>query len=225
MSIENENGNFAKPMLGDVFFLFVGKDKFRPAMHKPFEINGKVYATDAYTLVRTDKANIEFFLDNEHNPPNCEGVIPEVNTSLILNITKEMFETLKTADEYEIAGKDIECKTCEGSGEVEWDFEHYTRDFECPVCEGAGWEEQKTSRKTGGKTFGKCIVKINDACFHIDKFYKLIKVRDILGGEIELISYSKSTSGVLFKIGVCEILLMTVICGDASDWDAVLNIA
>ena len=79
MSNEALNGNFAKPVLGDVFSLFLGEDKFRPAMHKPFEINGKVYATDAYTLVRTDKANIDFVLDNEHTPPNCEAVIPEVN--------------------------------------------------------------------------------------------------------------------------------------------------
>lgn len=221
----HENANGTKPVLGDVFSLFLGEDKFRPAMHKPFEINGKVYATDAYTLVRTDKANIDFVLDNEHTPPNCEGVIPEVNTSLVLSVTKEMLEPLKTADEYEFAGKDIECETCEGSGQVEWEFEHYTRDFDCPVCEGSGWSEKKRGRKTGGKTFGKCVVNIKGAYFHVDKFYKLIKVRDILGGEIEMISYSKPTSGVLFKVGVCEILLMPAMYGDASDWDGVLNIA
>jgi len=225
MSNEEQNSPFAKPRLGEVFSLFVGEDELRPAMLKPFEINGKVYATDAYTLVRTDKANVEFVLDNEHTPPNCERIIPEVNTSLILNITKEMFEPLKTADEYEFKGKDNECKTCEGSGKVEWAFEHYTRNFDCPVCAGDGWEEEKKRIKTGKKTFGNCVVKINDAWFHIDKFYKLIKVRDVLGGEIELISYSKSSRGVLFKIGVCEILLMPAIYRDASDWDAVLNIA
>lgn len=225
MSNEEQNGFFAKPVLGDVFSLFLGEDKFRPAMHKPFEINGKVYATDAYTLIRTDKANVDFVLDNEHTPPNCEGVIPKVNTSLILSVTKEMLEPLKTADEYEFVGKDIKCETCEGSGQVEWEFEHYTRDFYCPVCEGSGWSEKKRGRKTGGKTFGKCVVNIKGAYFHADKFYKLIKVRDILGGEIELINYSKPTSGVLFKVGVCEIFLMPVMYGDASDWGGVLNIA
>ena len=136
-----------------------------------------------------------------------------------------MLEPLKTADEYEFAGKDIECETCEGSGQVEWEFEHYTRDFDCPVCDGSGWSEKKRGRKTGGKTFGKCVVNIKGAYFHVDKFYKLIQVREILGGEIELISYSKPTSGVLFKVGVCEILLMPAMYGDASDWDGVLNIA
>lgn len=143
MSNEEQNGFYTKPVLGDVFSLFLGEDKFRPEMHKPFEINGKVYATDAYTLIRTDKANVDFVLDNEHTPPSCEGVVPEVNTSLILILTKEMLEPLKTADEYEFTGKDIECESCEGSGEVEWEFEHYTRDFDCPVCEGSGWVEKK----------------------------------------------------------------------------------
>ena len=68
-------------------------------------------------------------------------------------------------------------------------------------------------------------MNIKGAYFHVDKFYKLIKVRDILGGEIEMISYSKPTRGVLFKVGVCEILLMPAMYGDASDWDGVLNIA
>ena len=222
--MENEYGNLAKPMLSDVFSLFIGEDELRPAMHKPFEINGKVYATDASTLVMTDKTNIDFVLDNEHTPPNCEAIIPKANTSLILDITKEMFELLKTADEYEFVGKDIECKACEGDGEVEWYFENYTHEFDCPVCDGHGWEEEKKGIKTGGKTFGKCLVKIKDAYFSPDKVYKLIKVRDILGGEIELISYSKSTSGAMFKIGMCEILLMPVFCNDVSEWDVILNI-
>lgn len=214
-----------KNVLGEVFSLFVGKEKHRPVMHKPFEINGKVYATDARTLIRTDKANVDFEIDNEHTPPNCEAIIPEVNTSLILNITKEMFEPLKTEDEYEFEGEDIECETCDGSGEVEWEFEHYTRDFECPVCDGSGYLEEKRGEKTGRKTFGNCAVKLKGAYFNINIFYKLIKVRDVLGGEIELISYSKPTSGFFFKIGVCEILLMPIINNnDDSDWDGVLNI-
>ena len=213
-----------KIVLGEVFSLFVGQDRFRPEMHKPFEINGKVYATDAHTLIRTDKANIDFEIDNEHTPPNCEAVIPEVNTSLILNITKEMFEPLKTEDEYEFEGEEVDCETCEGSGEVEWEFKTHASNFECPVCEGSGYSEQKRGEKTGRKIFGNCAVKLKGAYFNINIFYTLIKVRDILGGEIELISYSKPTSGFFFKIGVCEILLMPVFSADDSDWDGVLNI-
>lgn len=212
-------------MLGDVFSLFVGHDALRPAMHKPFEINGKVYATDAYSLVRTDKENIGFILDNEHKPINCEGSISEINMSLVLDITKKMFEPLKTADEYEFLGKDIECETCECSGQVEWEFEHYTRDFDCPVCEGSGLSEKKRSRKTGGKTFGNFVVKIKDSYFDVSRFYRLVKVRDILGGEIELISYINKRKAAMFKIGVCEILLMPVMFDTINDYDGVLNIA
>lgn len=223
--LTTEPAAFGNTLLGDVFSLFLGDDKFRPAMHKPFEINDKVYATDAYTLIRTDKANIDFVLDNDHAPPNCEGVMPESNLNEVLTIEKEMFEPFKTADEYEFAGEDIECETCEGSGEVEWEFEHHTRNFDCPVCEGSGWSEKKRGRKTGGKTFGKSVVKVRDAYFYVSRFYKLVKVRDILGGDICLVAYKNKTSGVLFKVGNCEILLMPVLVESSNDYDAVLNIA
>ena len=209
-----------KLVLADVFSLFVGGDaKFRPELLKPFEINGKVYATDGIALVRTDKVNIDFVIDNKHKTPNCERVIPEINTSLILSITKEMLEPLKTDDEIEITGKNIDCKTCDGSGTVEWIYESHIREFDCPVCEGSGYSEEERSRKTGGKTFGHFAVNVKGVYFDIDKFYKLVKAREFIGGEIELISYS--TKRMLFKIGVCEILLMPVIY-DESNWDGVL---
>ena len=210
-----------KLVLADVFSLFVGVDKVRPELLKPFEINGKVYATDGYALVRTDKANIDFVIDNKNKTPNCEKVIPEINTSLILSITKEMLEPLKTDDEIEITGKNIDCKTCEGSGTVEWTYESHTREFDCPVCEGSGYSEEERSRKTGGKTFGHFAVNVKGVYFNIDKFYKLVKAREFIGGEIELISYSTPTSGMLFKIGVCEILLMPILYSKES-WDGVL---
>lgn len=210
-----------KHVLGDVFALFIGKDKNYPVMHKPFEINGKAYATDAYTLIRTDKINIDFVLDNEHTPPDCDKFIPAVNTSLILNVTNEMLEPLKTEDEYEFIGEDIECETCKASGSVGWKFEDYTRDFDCPVCDGSGLSKMQRCRKTGRKTFGKYVVNIKGRHFYVSQFYKLIQVRDILGGDIELIGYpSQIRAGVLFKVDVCEILLMPT----TSDWDGILNV-
>jgi hypothetical protein len=53
-----------KQMLGDIFSLFVGKDQYRPELHKPFQINGKLYATDAYALIRTDIAFVKSAITN-----------------------------------------------------------------------------------------------------------------------------------------------------------------
>lgn len=223
-NMQEQNGFLAKSMSHNVFSLFIGDDLLRPAMHKPFQINGKVYATDGYTLVRTYKTNIDFLLDNKNDPPNCEDVIPEINLNEVLIIEKEMFEPLKTEDEYEFSGKNVKCETCEGRAQVEWEFEHYTRDFDCPVCKGSGLSEQKQGRKTGGKAFGNYVVKVKDGYFDVTRFYKLVKVRDILGGDIRLVAYKSNTSPFLFQVGDCEILLMPLIFNSLEDYDGVLII-
>lgn len=215
----------AKRLLGDVFSLFCGTDTMRPDMQLPFEINGKIYATDAYTLIRCEKSHCDFEITNPHTPPNCEAVMPIPNTEKVLHIDKSVFEQYKTEDEYESIGEDVECKVCDGHGEVEWEFESYTKDDDCPACDGSGYEAEKKAVKTGRKTFGNFRVKLNETYFRMDIFYKLIKVRDFLGGEITLLYQSKPTSGVLFKIGFCEILLMPCLLHDIDDTDGILNIA
>ncbi len=218
----------SKTDIEKAFSLFVGESTSRPWMSKPFELDGKIYATDDHALVRTEKKNIDFVLDNEHIAPiTLIDIIPQVNTIEILNISNEMFEPLKTEDEYEYAGKDIECKTCEGSGQVEWEFQHYTKELDCPICDGVGLSGKKRKIKTGGKTFGKSLVKVRDAYFDTALFYRLVKVRDILGGDIELISYRGKYPGVMFKIGVCEILIMPMRLeseAQAANYDGVLNV-
>jgi hypothetical protein len=219
--MENEQ---KKSPIADILNLFIGNDDRRPVFNKPFEVNGKVYATDAHVLIRTDKKNIDFIIDNEHLPPKVEQVIPERNLNEILNINKEMFESLKTADEYEFSGKDIDCKTCDGHGEVEWEFEHYTHDFDCPVCNGSGLSEERRGKKTGGKTFGDSIVKLKDAYFRVRLFYKLIEVKDRAGGDVYLTGYKDKRSGVLFKIGDYEIVIMPLLIEDESEYEGVLNL-
>jgi hypothetical protein len=55
----------AKRLLGDVFSLFCGTDMMRPAMHLPFEINGKIYTEqelhDLLDEVANSKSLLEFF--------------------------------------------------------------------------------------------------------------------------------------------------------------------
>lgn len=211
-------------MLSEVFSLFTSHQILRPVMSSPFEINGKVYATDGFTLIRCDKSYCNFEITNPHTPPDCEAIMPTPNTESVLNIDKSVFEQYKTEDEYENIGEEIECKTCSGFGNVEWVFEGYTKDDDCPVCKGSGLEAEPQSVKTGRKTFGRLKVKLNETYFIIDHFYLLIKVRDILGGDITLLHQSKPTSPVLFKIGFCEILIMPCTHTDFVDTEEVLAI-
>jgi len=205
----------------EVFNLFLRHDKLRPVFSNPFEVNGFVYATNGEVLIRTKKENIDFTFKNGCKLPNVESVIPKINESLILELKNEMFEILKTKDEYKTVGKDVECLTCDGDGKVEWEFQHYSTRFYCPECKGSGYLEEKRKVKTGGKTFGDVVVRFKDSYFDINIFYKLIQVRDFLGGEIELISYSAPNNVSVFKIGICEVLLMPRERGENCDWRVV----
>lgn len=194
-----------------IFKLFVKDDKdayceLRPFMLKPFEFNGKVYATDGEVLISTDKKNIDFIIDNEYDSPNMEKVIPHENISEIIDIEYpiEWFEQFRTEDEFVQEC----CAECEGAGvigcleigkRVQYDI--------CHRCDEFGYIEVKT----GNKIFSNHYVKFKDSCIDIKVFYKLIQVRDFTNKEIELIYYSDEKSAILFRVGIFDVLLMPLL--------------
>ena len=207
-----------KLTLFDAFRLFCGTDLLRPAMLKPFVVGNKTYATDAYTLIRCDNKNIDFKIENE-STLNVEAVIPTINTSEIINIDQIDWNSLMTTDESIGDGNDIECGHCRGEGIVEDDFIYkgkiYDFEYECPVCEGSGFEEEEKQILSGNKTFGpNDLIKFKDSKFYARNFYKLKKVKDIIGEEVELISYNSKSNGVMFRIGCVEVLIMPCLSND-----------
>lgn len=225
--LENQTPTIGNTLLGDVFPLFCTSDKLRPAMQKPFVQNGIVYATDAFTVIFIDEKDCDFEFINEFNDkaPDVEKIVPIPNMSKILNIKQSDFDRFKTEDELEYTGEDVACETCNGDGEVEWEFEHWEKTFDCPKCDGTGFKEEKKQRKTGNKTFGVCRVKLGDAYFDMKKFYKLIQVQKVFGTEIELI-FSEKPNGIhSFKVGKAIVLLMPCPLENDDDCDGVLNIA
>lgn len=80
----------------DLFTLFCRTDSDYTAMGKPFEINGRVYATDAYGLIRCDKSNCDFDITNKNTPPDCESIMPVSNIQVLDYIDKSIFEQYKT---------------------------------------------------------------------------------------------------------------------------------
>ena len=201
--------------LSDLFALFVSDDKTRPSLLNPFEINGKVYDTNGYGLIRCDKVHCDFEIMNTEYalPNNVEALMPDPNNNLILNIDKSLFDSYDKIDKEIDIGVDIECELCDGTGEVEWECDDYayTKMDECPACYGDGLKEIKKLAKTGKQIYKDLRVKLGDTYFKMDNFYKLIKVRDALGGDITLRSQTSPTLATLFSIGFCDILLMPVL--------------
>jgi hypothetical protein len=227
-SLHHENPHAAKPLLCDVFSLFYGTDPMRPVMLKPFVVGNKTYATDAYTLICCDTDKIDFQYENNETPPKVEAAIPEINTSEIIDIDGVDWASLMNKDETIGDGNDVECGHCNGEGNYDDSFiyksKFYDFEYECPVCDGSGYEQEEKQIPTGNKTFGSNdMVRFKETYFDATKFYKLKKVKDLVGGNIELISYSKNNKGVLFRIGFLDVLIMP--CMYNSEDYVVANIA
>lgn len=224
----NETTPAAKQLLGDVFSLFYGRDSMRPVMLNPFIVGDKTYATDAYTLVRCDNDKIDFEFENKEKPLDVEAAIPQINTSEIINVDDIDWKSLMNKDETIGDGNDVECGNCNGEGtcgdNILYKGKFYDFEYECPVCDGSGYEEEETLIPTGNKTFGSSdMVRFKDVYFYATKFYKLKKVKDLIGGDVELISYNSNNKGVMFRIGIVEILIMPCMCN--SNEHVVANIA
>lgn len=205
--------------LEKVFLIFCEKeDLLRPALLKPFEINERVYATDAVSIIRTDKQNIDFEFENKEKTPDAEYVYSKNDFSLSeeLIIDERILDELKIEDVY-TEGEEIDCPICDGNGEVEWEFDRWTQEWDCPSCNGSGYSESKERVKTGEKGFGygKYHVKLKEVYFRLEHFYKLIETKNILNEKIFYKGcHKQNTPSGSFKIGNCEIIIMGTIHND-----------
>jgi len=196
----------------ELFKLFCGSDSNRPVMFLPFEVNEKIYATDAMTLICCDKKHLEFELTNKEKPlAKVEKVFPEINSNRIVANKMEDFDVFKTRDLLMKNGKDIKCDTCNGDGEVEWEYEHHTKIDDCPVCRGIGYSYEAKTVPTGEKTFERDVyVKIDDANFNVNVFMVIFEAQKMIGEEIVLLNKVEKYKPALFKIGKYQILIMPV---------------
>ncbi len=214
--MENKSG------LKQVFALFCTIDEFRPAYANPFVVNGKAYATDGHSLVRCESDKIDFQIESENKILHIEKVIPEENTSEVVDIDCIDWASLMTEDELVGDGKDVECGHCEGMGTCEDSFlykkQFYSYEYDCPVCDGSGYEEEEGKIPTGDKTFPYAAkVKFKGAYFYAQLFYKLKKVKDLVGGDIKLIYYKSNLNCLMFSVGILEILIMPCTAPDGDD--------
>jgi hypothetical protein len=209
----------SKTTVEEVFSLFYSTDPLRPGMHWPFVVGNRTYATDGYLMVGCNTDKIDFSYENKEKPIFIDGVIPKVNMQEVLDMDNVEWASLMKADETISKVENVECGHCKGEGKVEdslyYKKRYHTYEYECPVCDGSGLEEEEQEVPTVNKTFGReDLVKLKDSYFYLWRFYTLKKVRDLTGGDVELISYSGSGKAVLFRVGIFEILMMPIIASD-----------
>ena len=169
MQLSRNDGN---NMLGDVFLSFVSQDE-KTKLTKPFKNGNTIFATDGHSLIYTSAKNyFGFFVENDKTP-DCSKFLIEPNCKHHIPITD--LSEFKTEDEFEEVGENIECKVCDGFGEVEWEFDRYTKKDDCPACDGSGYSRETQKIPTGNKTFGITYVKIKDVTFRIFEINRLFE--------------------------------------------------
>lgn len=118
--------------------LFVGNDKYRPALNQAFKQGDMVCATDAITLVAIPISLIGFNYPDQDKP----------DVSSVLDIRKECHEIIELSwlkelyNDIPMINKTYKCEACDGTGMVDYEFYFdgtiYTEEEECPVCRGEG---------------------------------------------------------------------------------------
>lgn len=198
-----------KNTLHEVFYQFVGNDELRPNMHAPFEVDGVIYATNAYSIIYTEKNNCDFDY-NENSIPHIKQVIPfQTNSNQLIDLKLSEFEKYLTEIETSIKQESGECSECNGSGEVEWEYKYYSKEFECPKCEGFGTIDKSSEMPIGGKIYQEVTIEIKGHAFLLSRIIPLIKTADLLKKDIHLVYHpSEPYRALVFKIDFLTIVVM-----------------
>lgn len=204
-------------MNNEILKRFTGNDGIRPWMNEPFTVGEQVYATNAHYVAIIDKSKVDKY------PPcsisiDFQKAIP-INTgkfkTILISELFEAYKVIKWEDGYTVSQESIECETCDGFGEVEWEFEDYEKDFDCPVCDGSGESEQEKRTPNGEKWIPQSEYYISVYDRHIEccLFNKIVESVIALGLDRINVKENKDSSpskGLTFFFADFEVVVMPV---------------
>lgn len=205
----------------EILQIFVGKDRLRPPLTVPNIGDKYASATDGHALV---------FFDKRLLPDNTtfetvlgEGLIyPDIdrftkmkeicNNILDLEKVNSVLSNCPLIEDCDEEEKEEECTECDGSGEVEFEYQatnkkSYYNTGECPICEGDGTCLQ-TIKKPNGKMVKneEYYLQCGTSYFYAYLVEKILKVKQIIGGDISIVNQTYPNKEVLFKIGNVKVL-------------------
>jgi len=189
-------------------------------MQHPFKQKGYYVATHTSSLIilPCDKEELDF---KEQDKPHVFGVLSKLHTCDDMAIDVNKFEQALVAeiiDEEVWTGKDVDCDTCCGEGEVEWEFENYTKDFDCPACDGDGRSERRHKVATGKQIPNpwKMFLAFGEVGFYDKQLRRLIEACRIIGAETITRVAGTFQTGNKFQVGDFSIVVMPCV---VSTWD------
>lgn len=222
MKIKNE---------AELLSMFCDKNEFRQLLRTPF-LNTKyneVWSTDGHALIRIKPERlVGEYSKGELNLPPLE--CPCKKKITIDAINKALDECPKVDEEIVIQDA-VECKECDGSGEVYWEYTDnsgHTHEHldECPVCDGTGEIEHEKTKKTGKKILNaKAVINIGSAYIFANNIYRLKFAMDFLGiTAADLISNPDMWSNEFVLDNDIHVALMPILFDHTCKCDAKLEL-
>ncbi len=199
----------------NVLNMFVGKEINKPWMTKPFTYNEYVCSTDSHRLCYFDKAKCGAFdfYDLNHAANFIQKF--ESNFEFSVERLKRDVLALDMEDDFNEVGENIECKKCDGDGQVQMTFEGNTYDRDCPTCNGSGFSEQTRHIPTGFLRIcwpQKC--KIGNSLFDTNFIKDIISIAELFNvdqvGVMQTLPFKQTT----FQIGDIKLLIMPMLASE-----------
>jgi hypothetical protein len=200
----------------DIFNMFVDKSNLDIRFKHPFIYEGYAYSTDRSAAIRCKQSEVDFEITNPTDIPKVSNVFKNQSDVSKISFKNLNFDKFKDFPETQCVGEDIYCSTCNGEGEVEWEFDRYTKEFDCPECNGSGYESNKRLVPTGKNTFGNYAVEINQAALDIKYLYNLHLISKFNNQPIIITKISDLNKQVNFRTGIFEIVIMPILISEYS---------
>ena len=222
MKIKNE---------AELLSMFCDKSYSNPLRSNPFFNTryNEVWSTDGHILIRIKPERlVSEYPKGELTLPALEFPCKKKVTIEALN--KALNECPKIDEEIVIQDA-VECKECDGSGEVYWEYTDNTGHThehldECPVCDGTGEIEHEKTKKTGKKILkAKAVINVGNAYIFAHNIYKLKFAMDFLSiTSADLISNPDRWSNEFVLDDDIHIALMPMLFDHTCKCDAKLEL-
>lgn len=190
------------------------KDTLTDWMHKPFTVNGKTGATNAYSVVL-----LPFVSSYEDMTSKFDGIIPIPNCSNSYSVAKlkECYNKIPLVD----IPPEKECPECNGHCEVTYEYcgnesTHY-KDIDCPICDGKGFIIDLESKKFEQEPDQTKCIGISKGKFNCFRVSEIIQTAEFLGADhFTLIHEITSEGKFLFTINDVEIIIQGALFEDGT---------
>lgn len=190
----------SQKVISEVFEMFTETDNNR-SMKFPFKQDGYYCASDACSAIRIPENLIDLPYQ-EQDSPHISKVIPtDLHEPIEIDVNKLESEIKRLTP---MVDERVECRNCEGRGDIECNMGH---DHDCTECDGEGGVEL-TGKKIPNESTVFNLFEIKFAYPQLDR---LVKASKLMGVEKIYKVFGTERKPSLFEVGEATILVAPVV--------------